>query len=129
MQIHNISCWTAAARFGAVFDGENMLKTLFLVVLALASSAILIPSASANPPEGYTCVFGYNPDSVLNVCVLADDIVIIEDPTPCVVGDFPCGTVPTYPMPSFTRSPIDPLNPIVYVCTGINLDPIHSCPP
>jgi hypothetical protein len=78
-----------------------------LLLLAALTTASLAPLASANPEDrGYACVFGYNPSAQLNAC---DDVSPALIPsatlgqatvnTPCVVGNFPCSTVPSVTAP------------------------------
>jgi hypothetical protein len=85
------------------------LKTTLLTLSALL---LLAPAVAAEPPAGSTCVGGYNPDALSNVCTgtLAttpgNTGSVTTNPGPCIIGNI-CAPVPGYnpgggtPIPSF----------------------------
>ncbi|HUR63944.1 MAG TPA: hypothetical protein VM241_05640, partial [Candidatus Thermoplasmatota archaeon] len=92
----------------AVADPTMDLKTTLLTLSALL---LLAPAVAADPPAGSTCVGGYNPTALSNVCTgtLAttpgNTGTVTTTPGPCVIGNI-CAPVPGYtpsggtPLPS-----------------------------
>jgi hypothetical protein len=94
---------------GAVVDPTMDLKTTLLTLSALL---LLAPAVAADPPAGSTCVGGYNPNALSNVCTgtlatTPDNTgSVTTTPGPCIIGNI-CAPIPGYnpsggtPIPSF----------------------------